>query len=408
MSVVDLRPTHVRWTRSSRGIAALALGAIALLTVLLWSTQTALGALAMWLLGALVGLDSMRNGYFAAGPGTFHVAEGALHVKSGRSTWTVRGENLVGASTSRGEGGWELTLQARGSMPFTLEGLDEDSVQRICEVLGIGSAGFGELALRPRSGNGRVGIATMFGLMGGYMLFFFAVAVPVGAYGAMILPFATLLLLTGMGRRQSVVTLSDAGVGILWGARPVTIPWQAITAIQREPNALVLTVADQQVPVVLPIRSFFIGDSLSPTEANLVERQVEAALERSRGLGRPRRIDVTGTSELLARGNMPTVEWHAHLDRLAAEMAHGGGYRSVRIDRDVLHQVLSNPDAEPLARIGAARVLARVEGGQVRERIEIARGSLHSEEDIVAFESALAETELLEAELQISHRPRTR
>ena len=172
------------------------------------------------------------------------------------------------------------------------------------------------------------------------------------------------------------------------------IPWQALTAVERQPKALVLHVAEQPIPVVLPIRSVFLGEALSEQEASLVEAQVEAALERARGLGRPRRFDATGTSELIARGRMQQSEWHAHLDRLAAEMASGGGYRSVRLDRDALHEVLLDPDAEPLARVGAARILTRAFGDQVRERIEVARASMHEEEDILAFEEALADAEL--------------
>ena len=59
-------------------------------------------------------------------------------------------------------------------------------------------------------------------------------------------------------------------------------------------------------------------------------------------------------------------------------------------------QMPTYPDADALARVGAARILSRVEGDSVRERIEVARASMHEEEDIVAFEDALAETETAE------------
>lgn len=391
MSVADARPTYVRWTRSSRAFATGALLAIGGLTLLLWNTPTALGSLLFWLLGALIGLDAMRGGYFAEGTGSFWIDNGILHVKRGVDVWKLRGDSLVGASSSRGQQGWDMTLQARGKLPITLQGLDEDSVQQICEVLGIGSAGFGQIVFRARSG--RTAAAVLLGVMGTYMLFM-SFAMAAGVFGALMLPFAVLLYLFGMGRREPVVSLSDEGLGILWLSRRVVIPWQALTGIRRDPKSLTLHVAGQPVPIILPIRKFFIAEALSPAEADLVERQVEAALERARGLGRPRRIDATGTSELLGRGTLPMVEWHAHLDRLAAEMAHGGGYRSLRIDRDALHEVLSNPDADPMSRVGAARILARVEGERVRERIEVARASMHSEEDIVAFEDAIAETEI--------------
>lgn len=395
MSASEARPTYVRWTRSTRPYALGALLALFVLTPVLWTTHLFLVNLALWGIGALIGIDSIRNGFFLQNAGSFSVEGGALHVKAGRSTWQLRGENLVGASSSRGERGWDLTLQARGELPITLQSLDEASVQQICEVLGIGSAGFGEIAFRPRSSSARAASAVGLGMAGGYALLIgLSSGMAAGTFAAMMLPFALLLLASNRGKREPVLSLSDLGLGVFYGARRIVIPWQALTGVQREANALVLHVAGQQVPVVIAIRTMFVGDSLSPQEADLVEAQVRAALERSRGLGRPRRIDATGTSELLSRGQMNKAEWHAHLDRLAAEMAHGGGYRSLRIDRDALHEVLLNPDAEALARVGAARILARVEGERVRERIEVARASMHEEEDILAFEDALAEADM--------------
>lgn len=397
MSAFEARSTYVRWTVSTRWYAFGALLALAVLTPLLWTTELVLASVLLWALGGMLGLDSIRNGFFRRSDGAFAVEGGALHVSAGRSKWTLRGENLVGASSSRGASGWDLTLQARGQLPVTLQGLDEDSVQRICEVLGIGSAGFGEISFRPRSSTSRVGATVVLGVMGTYTLTIGVLSgMPAGALGAMMLPFALVLFLSNLGKRDSVVSLSDAGLSVFYGARRIVIPWQALTGIEREANALILHVAGQAMPVVIAIRTVFVGESLSPQEADLVEAQVQAALERARGLGRPRLIDASGTSELLGRGHMNKSEWHAHLDRLATEMAHGGGYRSVRIDRDVLHQVLLNPDADALARVGAARILSRVEGDSVRERIEVARASMHEEEDILAFEDALAETEAAE------------
>lgn len=394
MSALVARPTHVRWTRSTRKLALAALLTLGGLTPLLWNESHFLASLALWAVGAMLGIDAIRNGFFLQNAGSFSIEGGNLHIVAGRSRWKLRGENLVGASTSRGAGGWDLTLQARGHLPITLQALDEDAVQRICEVLGIGSAGFGEIAFRPRSSTSRVGFAVGLGVVGTYVLAIGAASsMAAGAFGLMMLPFAAMLFLSGLGKREPVVSLSDLGLGVFYGARRIVIPWQALTAVQREPRSLVLHVAGQAVPVVVPIRTVFVGESLSPQEADLVEAQVLAALERSRGLGRPRRVDATGTSELLSRGHMQTVEWHAHLDRLATELEHGGGYRSLRIDRDALHEVLLNPDADALARVGAARILARVEGERVRERIEVARASMHEASDILAFEDALADTE---------------
>ncbi len=397
MSVPVARSTHVLWTRSTRRFALAALLSLSGLTPLLWSTHHLMANVAMWAIGAMLGIDAIRNGFFLQSAGFFSIDSGALHVAAGRTRWTLRGENLVGASTSRGDGGWDLTLQTRGSLPITLQTLDEDAVQRICEVLGIGSAGFGEIAFRPRSSTARVGAAVVLGVMGTYLLMLgSATSMTAGAFGVMMLPFAVMLFLSGVGKRESVVSLSDLGLGVWHGARRIVIPWHALTDVQRQAKSLVLHVAGQAVPVVIAIRSVFLGESLSPQEADLVQAQVRAALERSRGLGRPRRVDATGTSELLGRGQMLRAEWHAHLDRLATEMAQGGGYRSLRIDRDALHEVLLNPDADALARVGAARILARVEGERVRERIEVARASMHEESDILAFEEALADSDALE------------
>lgn len=391
MSPADARPTRVRWTRSSRALAWGALAMVLGMTTLFWSTQSVLASIALWALGAVLGIDAVRSGFFFEGAGSIWIEDGALHVRRGRNRWVLRGESLVGASSSRGSGGWDITLQARRQLPLTLKDLDEDSVQRICEVLGIGAAGFGTLSFRRRSSTGQTALATVLGIMGTYMLMFSA-AMPAGYYGVMMLPFALLLLLVGRGR-EPIVSLADEGLGIVWFGRRVTIPWQSLNGVQRTPNSLMLQVVGQPTPIVLPIRRVLLGEALAPVEADLVEAQAWAAIERTRGRGRPRVVDATGTSEMLGRGSLTSPEWHAHLDRLAAEMAHGGGYRSVRIDRDVLHRVLGNPDAEPTARVGAARVLARVEGERARERIEIARASLHDDADIQAFEDALAELE---------------
>ena len=119
-------PTTVRWTRSTRPFAAFALLALGVAAPLFWGVHFFPVNLALWAVGALLGLDAIRRGFFMQRAGTFQVEAGALQIRAGRTAWTLRGDRLVGASSSRGEGGWDLTLQARGQLPVTLHGLDEE------------------------------------------------------------------------------------------------------------------------------------------------------------------------------------------------------------------------------------------------------------------------------------------
>lgn len=390
------RQIQVQWTRSTLRVAQIATLLILALMVLAgagWLPVAAnvYGTL-IYFLGALVGFHGVRRGWRVRRAGSFRIEKGALQLQAARARWSLRGETLVGASSSRGERGWDLTLQSRGDAPITLKGLSEDDVQQICEVLGIGAAGFGELSLRSEGSPGRFFLAGACGLFGVGLL-------GVASVGSLI-AYATWAVLvclgfvaTSMFSRQTACTLSDAGIGLQYLGRHVVLPWHQLAGVQRLSHVLNLYVSGQPFPFAVPIQRAggFISGGLTPTDADLVQQQAEAALERARGKGRPRKIDATGTSEMLARQDRPTHEWYAYLDALAADMLHGGGYRGVHLDPNVLHEVLRNPDAEASVRAGAARILARIEGDRVRERIEIAVGSLHDEADILTFEEALQE-----------------
>lgn len=377
----------VRWTdRAFRSPYVLALQALMVLGIAVDVVPTGVGIAIAAFAGFFEWLDYFRKAREHAFEATITLEAASVVVRSPARRWLVTAKNLTGATTARGASGWDLTLQQRRAAPVVLEGLDESAVQAICQALGIGWKGVGTLQFRDaRSPATPIVIAFISCYV---MPIAMAVSVEFPAVGAAAILVWTAIL-AGMGRFRSdpIFTMAEAGMTFAVNSARYGIEWREFTRVARTEHELQLWTR-HPYPQRLPIQPGPGRGALSRHEADLVVQHVTAAMDRARGLTRPRRLDVTG--ELLNQGTLPTAEWHAQLDRMAAELSgRGGGYRSYQLTLEQLHDVLQNPDAEPRARIGAARIVARLEGEGGRQRIELVRSSLRTEEHEAALEEAL-------------------
>lgn len=382
-------PVTLHWTaRALRSPYVLGLQALVVLAMALHLVPAAIGLGLTFAGGLFQWLDYFRGAREHTVAGRITIEAAAIGVHAGARQWRIDARKVTGATTARGAEGWDLTLQQRGALPLVLEGLDEGATQAICQALGIGWKGVGTLAFRDAR---PAAVPLLFAFASVYVLPVAAAfgAMAPAALAAVMLAWTLVFAAISHFRKAPVFTMAEDGMTFAVSSSRYGIDWRELSHVERTECELLLWTRRHPFPQRFAIRERPGRGVLSRYEADLVVQHVTAAMDRARGLARPRRIDVTG--ELLHQGALPTAEWHAQLDRMAAELSgRGGGYRSSQLSLEQLHDVLANPDADPLARIGAARIVARVEGEGGRPRIEMVRNSLRAEEHEAALDEALA------------------
>jgi hypothetical protein len=316
---------------------------------------------------------------------TLRIGPGWVDVVSRLGRDRITAKDVLGASTARSGAGVSLSLtrKSRRLTTTTFVFADETEAKAIRDALGIGHDGFGGLLWRTRHsslegvGSLLAGV-TAVALFGGMAIiakhsdaaYFFA-----GIYtGLPVLLFSVLGWLARSGRveRAPCVALDAQGVWI-YGARWTFSYYSNITHAEvAEDGIRVLVDAERgleamRVPTPL----------LSIEEREALVAQLMGAAARARGFVAPK-PEADERLDVLRRRGERARDWFARLDALA--MGQGGaGYRGTSIDKEDLHHVLDDPDADVELRVAAARILSRADA-TLRERA-LARAEATRDDD---------------------------
>jgi hypothetical protein len=301
------------------------------------------------------------------------IRPGALLLPGGRK---VRVRQVRGATTATTPAGCLLTLDVGTADLVHIEVGDADGLALVVKALGIGHAGFGEVALyaEPHPYATRIVFAAVALAAAG-----FAVSGNLGTRDAEGFSWGVLTLLTmaaflsQLARFSLVTRLVLEGSGL--HVRRIDAPgWDRATFADVRDVKLDeagLTVVLDRGVLRLPVRTTTIaGPGLSRAELELVAAQIRGAALRARGFGTPRTEASDRLAALGRKGRTETAR--AWLARVDAETAGGSDYRTTSFAHDDLWLALEDPDADADVRAAAARLLTRSLGEAARVRVAAA------------------------------------
>ncbi|MDB4997509.1 MAG: hypothetical protein JWM74_4941 [Myxococcaceae bacterium] len=304
---------------------------------------------------------------------------GALDVREGDVTWSIKGRDVEAASTARRERKISLALGRKSRVvesPITLDFDNEKDASAAREALGLGHFGHGSLAW-PLTGPAGNVVARMMGAgLLSVGLFLVGLGLKSGADASALILFGMMLgsvggLLVTFGPADIVPTLYLRSDGLHWrrGNDWSRVDFANILATSVS-DALYVWTNKQKEPWRLPLRKWALGGwGLTRAQAEHIAAQIDAAARRARGEG-DFAPEVSPSVELLARAESETYRaWLERLDGAAAALGAGAGYRGGALTEEELWSALENPDAIANIRAAAARVLA-TRGPEARARIE--------------------------------------
>jgi hypothetical protein len=318
----------------------------------------------------LLGRHRPRNCTVVLEPGKMTFSEAGLLDQ------TIQTDDVTGASTSSSEEGTSVALACNNGRPLHVEVADSTQANKIRESLGIGFGGYGALRWRVRSAvhdlffdlariigtvlcvktgmSALDGASPSFGMW--FAIFGFAFISVVGPH------------LIGQRRQEDgLVWFND--LGFFWGDSERTnhIAYEEITNVERMKRGVRITKRDGNTEVIPIRRKMHSMLGASKLEIDHIMSQLEDAARRTRGDVQQNESPPMGV-EMLARSSADAPRaWLDRLDATASNM--GGGYRSVNLTKEALETALSDPDAPPDVRVGAARVLYRISKDDAKARV---------------------------------------
>jgi hypothetical protein len=305
---------------------------------------------------------------------------GALDLREGGVTWSIKGRDIDAASTARRDRKLSLALARKSrhvEPPITLDFDNDKDASAAREALGLGHFGHGSLAWPLTVPVGNVLVRMMGAGMLSVGLFLGGLGFKTGNDPSALILFGMMLgsvggLLVHFGPADVVPTLFLRSDGLHWrrGNQWTRVDFADIrrTAVT---DALYVWTSKQKEPWRLSLPRWALGGGgMTRAQAEHVAAQIDAAARRARGEGELA-PEVTASVELLERAaEEPFRAWLERLDGAAASLGAGGGYRGGALSEEELWAALENPDATATVRAAAARVLSS-RGEVARARIAI-------------------------------------
>ena len=310
----------------------------------------------------LVPTRTSRTATIACGAGEVRLGSlgrGPFHAGS----FTVRAKDLTGATSSRGQDGYRITLGVRTSpYPITLEVKTLGELARIRRALGIGARGYGTISFPTRPSAANV-VETIASLAAVVLVPWVVVATLLDLepnpstlldLAAFIAAGAAFLRWAGAsGRRVKLDAMSivDATDG-------TTAHYVSIPKVVDFPEGLAtgrMMIRTRSVPLV--------AEGMTTEERAIFASLLRDAVTRAHGEAVPIADFGHVTTMLERRENEPISSWLARLDAISVGTS---GYRGVTLPEDELVAILEDSDQPPALRAAAARVLAKNEVTRVR------------------------------------------
>lgn len=328
------------------------------------------------------------------------VREATLELAPGRLTVKPRGKglkqtitmkDLTGASTAPADDGVTLVLATDPRFNPVLLSLDDTArAKTTCAALGVGSAGFGVLVWErgPRPVHHVVAAVRLLGAL---------YALATCGYALVSDPFAAELdanstwTLVAIGM-LTLVTVSDLVISRrtialrpealhLYDGRGWKLPWLTIEEVEVRGDAFVLTVlqpgGDRRAPKKREITARFspparYRQGIERVDAAAIVAQIRAAAARARGGPLEAEHFNSVVSLLQPLDDEATNDWIRRLDVLAdswrvSPPRHG----EAEAYRVALWSTLEDPDADPIVRALATRVLSRLDRASVEPRLRV-------------------------------------
>jgi hypothetical protein len=304
---------------------------------------------------------------------------GALQVREGDVTWSIKSREVDAASTARRGQKVSLALGRKSRTaepPITLDFDTEKDADAAREALGLGHFGHGSLAWPLMVPTSNVVTRLAAAALAAAGLYFGTLIYNGGADTFVLVPFAMIVAVAGIllrvGPTNLVPTLFLRADGLHWrhGNAWVLVAFADVhgTAVT---DALYVWTTKQKEPWRITLQQWaFGGWGMTRAQAENVAAQIDAASRRARGEG-DLAPEVSASVELLGRGEDETLRaWLERLDGAAASLIAGAGYRGGALSEEDLWAALENPDATATIRAAAARILAS-RGQTAQARIEI-------------------------------------
>jgi hypothetical protein len=351
-----------------------------------------------------------REARLELGPGRVDVRE------AGALAQRIVATRVRAASTAQLEGAYAVAIEGpgRGRHPLVLEVESAADVERICDALGVGYYGVGEL--RWPGGSRRLERLVAWGGAAGCAFVAACAAAPAlidwfaPAFALAVAWVVTAsLVLAGLALEQlrrggpaHWVALTKAGLDL--SQMPLAyrfVPYHLIEEVAEEKGAVALTLAKPYGALRIPLPSPSALDGGSDADVAAFAAQLRTAARRARGDRAPE-PSVSPAVETLRRQGESVKAWLERLDATAQAMRAGSIYRGAAVSAHELREALDNHDADPELRAAAARVLLRVDPGEARPHVDAAVATLRDADArrrlrLVADEVDEADGEALEA-----------
>ncbi|RYE95071.1 MAG: hypothetical protein EOO75_00255 [Myxococcales bacterium] len=361
------RPRGPRWLPAAVGLG------VGAATVAATSGQGPF-ELAVWALAAYPALQGVRRllprstGWVEA---EIEVSPGQLRVL-GPVERTLRARDVRALSTAGHGRGAVVAVGARGeASPWLIELPRAEQAAAVCGALAVGARGLGALRWPLRRTRGDTPRLGALGLVLSSLALPLAHASPepaplVLALMALMASVVLTMVSEVRAREQAALVLTPQGVdlsatGIGWAM----VPYDCIEEVRFD-GGLELRLTPPHPTITL--RPEQCGQ-IDPVELAHIAEQIHTASQRARGLG-PDAPDTAQRLGTLHRGAESTREWLQRLDAQASTLS-AGAYRGEGYGVADLWQALDDHDAPADVRLGAARVLLRVQPDEARRRVAL-------------------------------------
>ncbi len=301
---------------------------------------------------------------------------GRLEVR-GEEKRTLRARHVKALSTASHGRGAIVAVSVRGEpAPLLFEVGAGAQAERVCQSLAVGSHGLGVLRwpLRRSASALPIGVPSLsaLALLVTSLLLPLAMRMgekPLVVMSMLVMGGSLMLALLDEVRGHEGITLdltphgidlSSTGIG--WSL----VPYHCIEQVSTE-HGLELRLTPPHPTIRLAPEQL---GQIDPVELAHIAEQLRTASQRARGLG-PDRPDADERLGSLQRGHdESTRAWLQRLDAQASRL-RDGAYRDEGYRTADLWQALDDHDAQADLRLGAARVLLRVQPEEARRRVEI-------------------------------------
>jgi hypothetical protein len=324
-----------------------------------------------------------------------HLALGAGRVEvrgAGPLAQPIVATRVRAASTALGaDGAYAVALECPGRWrhPLVLKVETVDDAERLCDALGVGYYGVGELCWpsEPSSRRKERRFAWCGAASSALLAAHLACAGQPWVSGPLV-ELASSLAAIGLlvasaivagfaldqvkGGMSSWVALTKTGLDLSRTALPFrSVPYYAIQRVAEVPGGVDVIMVPPYGSMRIRLANPSRVDADLDADVKAFSAQLRTAVRRAHGDRSPE-PGVSPSVEVLRRHGASVKAWLSRLDATAQAMRSGSAYRGAAVSVRELREALDSHDADPELRAAAARVLVRVAPDDARPRVEAA------------------------------------